>query len=280
MAEKITLAPGRLHERQAADSAAGDPSEDRMRRALEQLGGGSGQGSSGHNSSGHNGGRSNGAYGARSTTESQSQTGARKHRFVQDGDVPVTHVQARRERGQRAAAQAAFPAAFTAEGKPHESQDALTEEQGLRQRAERALQEAQALIATLKTKLGHAELALDETRARHQADAEAIAALQAQVQEQAARSASLQTSLDEVEQQRHGLETTLDEERQVHRAALTARAKPKSQSETPAIPAAASPAPRARNVAKSTRSVARSEKLRVADLQEPEPVKWWLNKKD
>lgn len=272
MVEKMTLAPAGPHERQAADSV-GDASEERMRRALEQLGSGSshssGQQASGQQGSGQQGSGQRAASRRPARPQPEPQQASRKHRFVQDGEVQVVHVQGRRERAQRTAAQQLFPA-LAAEARqapaPAEQQDGLAEEQGRRERTDRALQESQAQAAALQTKLAHAELALDEARARHQADAETIESLLGRINKQEARSASLSSELDEARQQIKNLEAELLEERQARAAAPVGKLRT-----TPARP---------RALAKSTRSVAKAEKLRTEDEPEPEPVKWWLGKKD
>jgi hypothetical protein len=86
-----------------------------------------------------------------------------KRRFAQDGDVPVVLIQSRREPGTDAADHRlgiASPSANRAEA----AEAALKAERDARERAERALAEAQAAVRDMQTKLGHAMLALDEAR--------------------------------------------------------------------------------------------------------------------
>ncbi len=93
--------------------------------------------------------------GSRQGGGAHMQVGARRHRFVQDGEVPVSVVRGRRE---QVASQ--VPAPRT------DARDRLLDEQTAertgREQAERRLTEAQTLIRTLQTRLGHAELERDE----------------------------------------------------------------------------------------------------------------------
>jgi hypothetical protein len=73
-----------------------------------------------------------------------------RRRFAQDGDVPVVILH--RSRDTDAGGENKL-AALTAD---------LREERAARQKSERALEEANALISSLKTKLKHAEMSLEE----------------------------------------------------------------------------------------------------------------------
>ena len=98
-----------------------------------------------------------------------------RHRFVQDGEVPVVVVNG------------AKPQDAASNGRATALQAALAAERAARAGAERSLAEARATVQSLRTKLAHAELAHGETlaaerRAREAAEAalhDAIAAREA-----------------------------------------------------------------------------------------------------
>ena len=99
-----------------------------------------------------------------------------RHRFVQDGAVPVTILN--RHRPDEADGLSASHAAIEA---------ALRNERTARAKAERSLQDALATVHDLQTKLGHAELAHGEALATAQAARADADALRAEHQEQALR---------------------------------------------------------------------------------------------
>ncbi len=96
-----------------------------------------------------------------------------RRRFAQDGDVPVVVLGRSRE---AEAAQELRVAALETK---------LQEERAARQTAERTVESCQATIQSLRTKLAHSEMAIDEARAaERQARAEAAAAIERQTQVQ------------------------------------------------------------------------------------------------
>lgn len=92
--------------------------------------------------------------------------GLHRRRFVQDGEIPVTVV-----RRDPLADNAPVPQS----SRLQRTEAALAAETAARERAERALHDAQAQIATLQTKIGHADLARIEAVdiARRERDAAA-----------------------------------------------------------------------------------------------------------
>ena len=84
-----------------------------------------------------------------------------RRRFVQDGEVPVTVV--RRDDPASAA-----PPMGPSYSRLHRVEAALQTESTTRERAERALQEAQAAVQALRTKMGHNDLAKNEAVAAAQ----------------------------------------------------------------------------------------------------------------
>jgi hypothetical protein len=94
------------------------------------------------------------ALGLRASTPPRSSTSGsqpQRHRFVRDGEVPVTVL--RRDHqpdGEHGANQL------------DAARQAIRSEAAAKERAERLLEEAQATIRDLQTKLGHERLAKDE----------------------------------------------------------------------------------------------------------------------
>ena len=189
----------------------------------------------------------------------RTSAGKPRHRFVQDGAVPVTLVS--RRRPDEADGPAASHAATEA---------ALQDERAVRARAERALQEALATVRDLQTKLGHAELARREASGTAEAARAAANPLRAEHQERelrwhedlaAARAARavVDAALAEAVSARKPVERT-------RRAASAAAPIPAVQ-DVAAEPAEAA----AKRAPKRTRRAASTPRQR-----EPQPVKWWL----
>ena len=111
----------------------------------------------------------------------------RRHRFVQEGEVPV-EVMTLREHGGRGAAPAA------ALRQRSEDPAILTAERSAREHAERALADAMERVRELQTKLGHAELARDEAVALAAQRQALIESLQADLHAATTREASFKAS--------------------------------------------------------------------------------------
>lgn len=183
-----------------------------------------------------------------------------RHRFVQDGDVPVAVLT--RHRPDEADGLSASRTAAEA---------ALQDERAARGRSERALQEALATVHDLQTKLGHAELAHRELSATAQAARAEADALRAERQKQALR---WMEDLAAERAARLAAEASLAEATRAREHAKRTRVSaPAAQ---PALDLQdASPAPLAKApdkpAAKRTRKAAAEPRRR-----EPPPVKWWL----
>jgi hypothetical protein len=183
-----------------------------------------------------------------------------RHRFVQDGAVPVTILN--RHRPDEAEGSPASRTAIEA---------ALRDERAARDRAERSLQEALATVRDLQTKLGHAELAHREALATAQAARAEADALRAEHGEQALRWTE---DLAAERAARAAAEAALAGA--THARAPAKRTRVSAPAAQPALdlqdasPASVAKAP-AKPAAKRTRKAA-SEPGR----REPEPVKWWL----
>lgn len=216
----------------AQDAAHLQQDEANMRRALGMLGGATRTQPSGpverrapsFNNGGHGGGHSGGPA-------------TRRHRFVQDGDVPVTVV---RPRGDHAA-DPLRPPNTSPVNRLDALQESLAAESSARASAERALEEAQSFIRTLQTKLSHLELARDEAVALAHSRAEEVAALSAEVASAAVLAEPAPSTPEPV-----------------------TKAKPAAAfAETVESPEA----PR----------VARGRRPKLVEVgPEPEPVKWWI----
>jgi hypothetical protein len=136
----------RLNE--GADEAP-DDAEAKMRQALGLFGtrpGGGGERT--HHEGGHGGG-----HGSGSDRRGGGPTGAaaRRHRFVQDGEVPVSVVRAR---------PGARPGADN-----ERAAEELAHERQLRAETERRLADKEVQLRTLQTRIGHAELERDNALA-------------------------------------------------------------------------------------------------------------------
>ena len=183
-----------------------------------------------------------------------------RHRFVQDGTVPVTILN--RHRSDEADGPPTSRAAVEA---------ALQAERAARERAERSLQEALATVRDLQTKLGHAELARREASGAAEAARAAADSLRAEHQERELRS---QEDLGAERAARLAAEAALAEATRAREPAKRTRVSaPVAQPALDLRDASAAPMAKApaKAAAKRTRKAA-SEPGR----HEPEPVKWWL----
>ena len=183
-----------------------------------------------------------------------------KHRFVQDGEVPVVVIS-----GLATKAHGGLNSKSPA-NRLEIAETALKAERDLRIRAERDLNDTQMMVQDLRTKLGHAVLGHDEARASAlQADADQqrlamLLAAEREVREQA--EAKLQEALDErdaVKQKLRELEAQL---RKLDMPAKKSAAAIRASTNLPVKQNASVKAPRV--------------KLKEP---EPKPVKWWLKSK-
>ncbi len=183
-----------------------------------------------------------------------------RHRFVQDGDVPVTILN--RHRPDEADGLSASRAAAEA---------AVQDERAARAKAERSLQDALATVHDLQTKLGHAELAHRELSATAQAARAEADALRAERQEQALR---WMEDLAAERAARLAAEASLAEATRAREPAKRTRVSAPAaqpaldlQDASPALMAKAPDKPAAKRTRKAAAEPRRHEQ---------EPVKWWL----
>jgi chromosome segregation ATPase len=165
----------------------------------------------------------------------------------------------------------------------------------MREKAERALSEAQGAVRDLQTKIGHAELAKNEALETLHRDRESTMQSRAEFE---ALQANLRTAEGELTEIKHTLEETqelLEEERRARKSAERAQKSAESaceeaerlvqalsEAETTAVPAS-TPAPVVTKGARSSRGAPKANGDLFAvetprrGAAEPEPVKWWLN---
>ncbi len=209
-----------------------------------------------------------------------------RRRFVQDGEVPVTVIRRDAPDGFAARQGTGVPMAGGAAGptasRLQRAETALAAESAARERAERALNEAQATIRDLQTKLGHADLAKNEVLEQVRREREGIAGLRAAVQEQTALRQEVEARARAAERQVAALQAEIAEERAARKdaeKALRLAEEARESAErlvqvlTEEAAAAASPAatPTTRRGGASA-----SARSKAAAADEPEPVKWWL----
>jgi hypothetical protein len=228
--------------------------------------------------------------------------GLHRRRFVQDGDVPVTVL--RREASAEPVAHrgTAQPAAQPSSSRLQRTEAALAAETAAREKADRSLLEAQALIRDLQTKIGHAELAKKEAIETLQQEREQTATFRAEAESWEERLQEAEERAVEAEHVAQEWQGLLHEERNARKAAEKAlrqleggrvtssrmtRPAPKEEraprraraveaepAAVAATPAPVAPAPVA--AAPTRRSKAVEQAAPAAPAAEQGPVKWWL----
>jgi hypothetical protein len=208
--------------------------------------------------------------------------GGHRRRFVQDGDVPVTIV--RRDAPDNRPAALVPPS----QSRLQRTEAALAVETAARDRAERALADAQTIIRDLQTKIGHADLAKNEAvdALRQEREAHAAVVLAAEdherllveandrVQEAEDALDSVRDALGEERGARKGAERAL-------RDAVAAREHAERLLRDISAEITATPAPMKRRAPPEVEVAAPAPRRGVKvvapePVAEPEPVKWWL----
>lgn len=196
-----------------------------------------------------------------------------KRRFVSDGEVPVTLVHGlvsgRREHADGNGARGGANAQPT--NRLEVAEAALAAEIATRERTERALQEAQATIHDLQTKLGHADLARQEAVEALRREREAAIALRASLQEfedqvtaaRQAQEAAECASADPRERQATQSDAVADVLPRPRRGR-----KPGAKTLAAADTVAATTTPR--------KKVGRPRSTEATPAREPKPIRWWL----
>jgi len=250
--------------------------------------------------------RSGGGYGG----------GLHRRRFVQDGDIPVTVL--RREPGHEAPAHRMIaPVNVPTSSRLQRTEALLATETAAREKAERSLNEAYAVVRDLQTKIGHAELAKNEAIEALRRERETIVQLRAEShgwdarlqeahQQLLAADASAQDYQDQLSEERQArkaaekaqlaAEAARDAAEQMVRAlssdasnrALAPSSRATRQSaalqRTEAVseePQRAEPARHSRRTGNAAAAETKPRRGRATENTpvDPEPVKWWLNTK-
>lgn len=189
---------------------------------------------------------------------------ARRHRFVQDGEVKVTVARRGGEHGGEIGVAAQAPV-----NRLDQLLAALNSEKLTREKAERSLEEAHATVRDLQTKLAHMELARDEAVAQIQAlVAAAIEAVAVPIElERTIRRPRVPKTPE--------VETPQDESPQAE-ASPAEMALVEALPEAVAAPKLVAEPPVKRPVGRPRRVVAEGAAPPPKTMNEPKPVKWWL----
>jgi len=198
--------------------------------------------------------------------------GLHRRRFVQDGEVPVTVV---RREAPDAAHPGTGPAGPTS-SRLQRVEAALATETVGRERAERALHEAQAAVQALQTKMGHNDLAKNEAVAASKRHLEEVVTLREELAAGAERLHEAETRAHDIEEDLRAARAELAEERRARK--LAERLLREATEEAVLAPSyEIAPAHRPREpVERIPARRGRPPAVRAEPEVEPEPVKWWL----
>lgn len=203
---------------------------------------------------------------------------AHRRRFVQDGDVPVAYVQRNTARDTASAAPAAAPSALAIRLQRAEAD--LAQQSAARQQAERAMQEAQAALRDLRTKLGHVELARNEAVEALHREREQQAQRRSAEQELSARQQDIDEQLRTLQRNLSAAQSELNEER-AQRKSLEKELRAANDARETAERLVRVLSEEEKEDGTVTSLASRRGRKPVeepaAASEEPEPVKWWLN---
>jgi hypothetical protein len=196
--------------------------------------------------------------------------GARRHRFKDDGEVPVVHVAPHRDRSAGAAALPAPGRTIPVNGPQ------AAEERAGRERAERALEAARETIHHLQTRAGHAELALREALDQGEARDHQLAALRQEIQNLRAESAAARLAAAQADARRIATEEEAQAQIDLHRREAEAAREELAALREARFEAVAPDAEQMRRPV--VRKLPQKRKIVVAAVEEEEgePVQWWL----
>ncbi len=197
--------------------------------------------------------------------------GAHRRRFVQDGEVPVTVVRRDTPDATHSAGQAA-----PTSSRLQRIEAALAAETAGRERAERALHEAQAAVQALQTKIGHNDLAKQEAIAASKRHLDEIVTLKEELAAGAERLLEAETRANDIEEDMRAMRAELIEERRARK--LAERLLREATEETaPAVPFEVAPVQRPHEtIERVPARRGRPPAVHAEPEVEPEPVKWWL----
>jgi hypothetical protein len=200
-----------------------------------------------------------------------SQGGLHRRRFVQDGEVPVTVVRREPDAAHGGTGQAA-----PTSSRLQRVEAALAAETAGRERAERALHEAQAALQALQTKMGHNDLAKNEAVAASKRLADEIVTLKEENAATAERLKEVEARADEAEEDLRTARAELTEERRARKLAERLL-REATEEAAPVVVHQVAPVPRAHDqVERLPARRGRPPAVQAEPENEPEPVKWWL----
>jgi chromosome segregation ATPase len=155
---------------------------------------------------------------------------------------------------------------------------ALAVETAGRERAERALHEAQSALQALQTKIGHNDLAKNEAVAASKRHLEEIVSVREELAAGAERLHEVEARAQEAEEDLRAARAELTEERRARKLAERLLAE---ATEEPVLIGAQEPAPARheptrQEVEKVPARRGRPPAVHAEPEEEPEPVKWWL----
>ena len=200
--------------------------------------------------------------------------GAHRRRFVQDGEIPVTVVR----RDEASGAVTPMGPSFS---RLHRVETALQTETAARERAERTLQEAQAALQALRTKIGHNELAKNEAIEAARRDRAILAGLREEMTALTERLRETEARVTETEESLGLARDDLAEERMARQKAErllrenTRQASLALDVEDPGV-GDRTPSRYAPRRGRSPDAPAVSAQPPETEEDAAEPVKWWL----
>ncbi len=203
---------------------------------------------------------------------------AQRRRFVQDGDVPVAYVQRNTSRDTASAAPPAAPSALAIRLQRTEAD--LAAQSAARQQAERAMQEAQAVLRDLRTKLGHVELARNEAVEALRRDREQEALRRSAESELSARQTDFEEQLRVLQRSLGAAQSDLNEERAQRKTLekeLRAAQDARETAERLVRVLSEGEQEEAAVTSLTSRRGRKPAEEPATATDEPEPVKWWLN---
>jgi hypothetical protein len=201
-----------------------------------------------------------------------TQGGVHRRRFVQDGEVPVTVV-------RRDAPDATGQTGPTS-SRLQRVEAALAAETSGRERAEKALHEAQGTVQALQTKMGHNDLAKNEAMAAAKRHLDEVVTLKEELAASADSLHQVEARAHEAEEELRELRTELAEERRGRK--LAERLLREATEEASLVPAHQPPDQVAREqiarppVERIPARRGRPPIVHAEPEDDAEPVKWWL----
>ncbi len=303
MLNRLTLSPDNPGENVDGTDVSSEEAENRLRKSLEMLSGGAKRetpreigretgretgrelprdhGRDHTRDHGRDHGRDQGRDHGRDSLDHTAKSagftpsGARRHRFKDDGEVPVVHIAPHRDRSQTHGAGPLPPAAPRS---PQFVDPHVAEDRAARERAERALEAARETIRQLQTRVGHAELAAREALSQIDGRDRAIAELRARIQQHEDQISVARTVAEHAEDMRRQAAAAAEARSEQHRDTI---ASLRSELESLRLRLESKPSAPVARVAKVELAPPTDRRKRVVKNiapveEEEEPVQWWL----